>query len=270
MTRRLAQMNRTGSITVDSGGALQFNRESDPGDSGGAYVLTTNDKQYVIGTHSANLYSSSSFVAALGTYFSYSEWLSITSAVLAGHAGDISSSEPTNMLVGSANADSALTGTQRLDIILARAGNDVLDGADLSTSIWGNDQLFGGTGNDTIKVGLGSDLFYGGDRQLAGSVAVSLANDGVDTVDYSSLTPVDLSKGVRIIIANAAPAATGSTLYAAEANYANASWVVDLDRQKDTDTLVSVENVKLTDADDAVQYLRLTQRVWRTVPAKAG
>lgn len=253
IVKRYAQTTVTGTISAAANGRITFSQVSALGDSGGAYVLSSNGNSWVIGTHSGNYTDEAgNEVSAAGTYFTPFEWSALNNSILAGKTGNLSSSEPTNMIVGT-SATEALSGSARADIILGRAGADTLDGGDAANSAtvaWGNDQLFGGAGNDIIKAGYGADLFHGGDRRSTVHTAAELASDGSDTVDYSLLTAVDPTKGVKVILGGATPPVT---TWSANKDIAFASYVTDLGRKFETDTLISIEKIVGTSADDIVR-----------------
>lgn len=76
--RRYAQTVVTGTILAASGGRIEFSRISNPGDSGGGYVLNSMGRAFVIGTHSGN---NTGAPTAAGTYLSVSEWRQLTDIV---------------------------------------------------------------------------------------------------------------------------------------------------------------------------------------------
>lgn len=155
------------------------------------------------------------------------------------------------MLVGTTGAE-ALIGTNRADIILGREGADTLDGGDGAGTahvVWANDQLFGGTGDDVFLPGYGADLMHGGDRLATATTPDRLNADGDDTADYRSLTASDIEKGVRIQVGGAAP----SSAFASNPDIAHAVFVTDTGRNRDTDTLISIETVIATAANDVLR-----------------
>ena len=60
--------------------------------------------------------------------------------------------------------DNVLVGSTGDDILISKLGDDILQGDDISKTVWlaGNDELFGGSGDDTLNGGKGSDILYGG------------------------------------------------------------------------------------------------------------
>jgi len=167
-------------------GTFKYSNDSVGGDSGGAYLLKLEDKEFVIGTHFANVGSSSS--SALGTYFSYEEWREINRIVIDSQTGNVTDHEPTNLIVGKNTADGTDTqdGSFRPDVILARGGDDRFnDGDTPASAVYADDQIFGGAGNDILAAGRGSDLLHGGDYRAYGGTRTALADDGHDTVSYA-------------------------------------------------------------------------------------
>jgi VCBS repeat-containing protein len=82
-----------------------------------------------------------------------------------------------------------LTGTAGDDVLVAGAGNNVInagDGNDVLTAGAGNNEMHGGVGNDVLYSGAGNDLLDGGTGVDTASYAHATA--GV-TVDLSLLTP---------------------------------------------------------------------------------
>jgi Ca2+-binding RTX toxin-like protein len=60
--------------------------------------------------------------------------------------------------------DNVLVGSTGDDILIGKLGDDILHGDDISKTVWlaGNDELFGGGGNDTAYGYRGDDILYGG------------------------------------------------------------------------------------------------------------
>ena len=75
-----------------------------------------------------------------------------------------------------------LTGDDRRNALLGRAGDDRLAGAG------GNDRLVGGEGNDTLFGDAGDDLLDGGD----GEADSADGGDGTDTCTAEAVTACDL------------------------------------------------------------------------------
>lgn len=271
--------NRTHTVTgtvsvIDSKGAgtMDFTGVADIGDSGAPYFLTFDGKDYVLGSHSSQrgtLNSSKTSIIpngdAIGTYFSYNEWEMINSLFEEFQTGNVTQYEPTNMVVGSIAADSII-GSGRADILLGRAGEDYLDGGDnviLSAAqiagtltggqVWADDQLYGGADNDTLDAGMGSDLLHGGDRVVTGGTATAINADGVDSASYFFLSLADADKGVVIHIRESASLPTAFQTYSATSNFAAAVFVEDLGRDQTVDTLISIEKITATDADDTLR-----------------
>jgi hypothetical protein len=67
------------------------------GDSGGGFVLVAEGRGFVFGTDSGN---GSTYTQ--GPYLSFSEWTKVNDHVLARQVGNITDTDPVNMVVGSA------------------------------------------------------------------------------------------------------------------------------------------------------------------------
>src|SRR5215218_6570251 len=105
---------------------------------------------------------------------------SLNSAIMDGLTGNVTSREPTNLIVGRESPDGAVVGSYRADIILGRGGTETLVGDPTSSPACGNDQLFGGAGNDILIGGRGNDLLHGGDQRAYVGKREAIATDGVD------------------------------------------------------------------------------------------
>nr|WP_296430627.1 calcium-binding protein [Roseovarius sp. BRH_c41] len=117
-----------------------------------------------------------------------------------------------------------IDGSAQSEQILGRGGNDTLRGAG------GNDKLFGGTGNDTLEGGGGDDLLHGGagDDRLDGGAES-------DTASYAWARPGGIDGA---IFANT----FGSVSVSLSTGTAMGVF--------GTDTLISIENVIGTGAND--------------------
>ena len=274
---------RTGTVDSLRTGGFNFSAASNYGDSGGAYLLKYGSKDFVFGVQSAQ---NTATGKAIGNYFTYGEWQSINVALKQGQVGDQTNDEPTNMVVGTSGVDTVV-GSFRADIIIGRGGNDDLaDGDTASASVWANDQLFGGDGNDNLKASKGKDLLHGGDfRQHAASGRTSLEDDGIDTVDYASLTlaegssgAVDPDKGVKITLVDQSASsvldpdvdATFKNELGGTTDFSHAVFVEDLGRDKGKDTLVSIENIVGTSAVDILQVKHLDGKLLAGVDTSAN
>ena len=151
------------------------------GQSGGGYTLDYDGKHFLMGVQSAAFADGS---ASFGVYFNSGFFLQTNLALAAGQHGDVTRTEPTNLIVGSDNADGGIDGSFRADIVLGRGGNDVIHDGDTPTStVWANDTLIGGAGDDTLIAGKGDDTIWGGEENNDTTSA------GVhDLVDYSAGT----------------------------------------------------------------------------------
>lgn len=231
------------------------------GDSGGVYLIVADGREYVVGTQSAN---NNTLNQAVGTRFTEYEWSRLSELVVSQLSGNITSHEPTNMAVGTTNGDE-LYGSGRPDIVLGRAGDDYLYGETLILSsaqiagalsggqVWADDRLYGGADNDTFDTGMGSDLLHGGDRAATGVTATAINADGVDSASYSLLSLADADKGVVIHVRESATLPTNFQTHSAESNFAAAVFVEDLARDQTVDTLISIEKIAATDADDTLR-----------------
>ncbi len=234
-------------------GIVEFSVTARQGDSGSAYLLDLPSEShgFVVAVQSSNpgnQQTGQTFGDAIATYFSHDAWLNINTALSDGQSGNVTISEPTNLIVGSAGADAGVQGSYRADIILGRGGNDAIDDNDTTSTAWGNDQIFGGDGDDVIRLGRGNNLAHGGDIRTYGGVArTPLVLDGKDTVSFDNL-----ETGITITLTND-PAKTDPTFK----TQLEAS-VIDASQQpQDTDynhavfvssggsvnTLVSIENI---------------------------
>jgi|GEM_PF-1519978 len=285
----------TGTVTgtvanIDNRGAgtLEFTGAADEGDSGAPYFLTFDQKNFVLGSHSSqigHLDPSGTHVIptgnAIGEYFNYDEWFAINLIFEPNQAGkgNITTDDPTNLVVGSAGNDSKI-GSYRADIILGREGQDTFEDGDQSgDTVWANDQLYGGADDDTLKAGRGDDLLHGGDyRDYTGSGRVSLEGDGIDTADYSDLTTSDPNHGIEIdlVVAATLPAVeakisqTFSSVLTTPGDFSHAIFVHDLGRDNATDTLVSVENVTGTSATDTLYIKSLSSDLLAGIDGHGG
>lgn len=154
-----------------------FDKASINGDSGGGYILKTNlgggTKGFILGTQSASDGSDS-----YANFFTLFEFESVNDFLerYQSDTGDVTDKEPTNLIVGSSDGDGSdgapIEGSYRADIILGRDGDDVFnDGDEAEDTVYANDQLFGGAGDDRLIVGAGNNLIHGGDFRKYGDNA---------------------------------------------------------------------------------------------------
>ena len=221
--------DQTGSITVvSSNGTFLFSNHSDKGESGGAYILSAFGRGYVLGTHSGNQ-SISSSSPAVGVYFTPTMFYNLNSALKSGQLGDVTTSEPHNMIAGTMSGDH-IQGTFRADRILGRDGVDSIHDGDLpNATVWADDLLIGGNDDDTFFVGAGDDRIWGGDEYDDKGIF-----DGFDTVDYSSgNNPIEITLSGALLSGNTVTVADG---------YGN------------TDELHSIERIIGTKGDDTLIF----------------
>jgi Ca2+-binding RTX toxin-like protein len=253
---------------LTAGGFLVHSAFAQRGDSGGALIaefrsgaLDVGNRDFIIG----NIHSIFDAVpGGLATgpsranYFSAPEFFRIMTHLESSQAGDVTRSEPTNLIVGTSSGDSG-AGSYRSDIILGRDGDDTLDDGDKSGDVvWANDQLYGGAGNDILSGGNGNDLLHGGDNRDYGASRIAIQDDGEDNVDYQgSITRSASQKGLTIIIAPAGFSGAPAWTYGATTDQSTAIYVID---QQTTgtdsigsDTLISIENIRATGADDTLR-----------------
>ncbi len=219
------------------------------GDSGGAFLQEFENRYFVIGTESGHLGGT-----AFGTFFDKFGWDFVNFALSEAQTGNVSGTEPVNLIVGTNSADSAVEGSFRSDIILGRDGNDVISGdAQLTPGAWGNDQLFGGAGDDVLDGGRGSDLIHGGDNRAyggAGAKRVEVDDDGRDVVNYGSS---GRSQGYEVRIGGAIATYNDTSEYRTNPDFYRAITVADLQNTEDTDFLISIEEINLTSQDDTLR-----------------
>jgi len=111
-------------------------------------------------------------------------------------ADSIEGGDGNDRIDAGAGADT-VQGGSGIDLILAAAGDDLVygeEGEDVIFGGAGNDTISGGDGNDQIEAGPGADVVFadGGD-DLVKAIAdlsddVFVGGDGVDTLDYSSVS----------------------------------------------------------------------------------
>jgi len=277
---RMSQRDQGHALSVGNGGYI-FDKESIGGDSGGANLLNFDDKDFVIGnTVSTNTVRHTTF----STLFSYNEFIELNRMLATTQTGNVTGNEPMNMVIGSSSADANATGTYRPDKILGKGGNDNISDGDTSTA-WGNDELYGGEGDDNFKAGRGDDLIEGGDFRIYGSGnRVAIEDDGLDTIDYSNLSSTSPDKGIRVSLldhssgkTNVLMSQTFKTVLDAsktgadsDGDYSRAIFVADLGRDKAIDTVVSVEKIIGTDAVDILEIQSLSADLLAGSDGKGG
>ncbi|MCW2339103.1 Ca2+-binding RTX toxin-like protein, partial [Sphingobium sp. B2D3A] len=184
---------RTGDVvSAFSSGYLGFSARNQAGDSGGAFSIDYQNRQYIFGTMSGH-----DATKTYGPFFQLADWQLINSTLYAaqlvsqgvsgGQGINITFSEPQNLIIGS-SLGYAIEGTWRADLILGGGGDDsISDGDGSGKYLWGDDILVGGAGGDTFKAYQGNDVIWGGYQGAAPDYA-----DGNDTVDYSDHTRIDI------------------------------------------------------------------------------
>lgn len=263
-----------GTVLALRAGGFEFSEASVNGDSGGAYViranLTGSVKQFVVGNQSALITSSQ---RSIGTLLNHSEWMSINQFVGAAQAANVTLSEPTNLLVGSAGSDGTssafVDGSYRADIMLGQGGDDYLRGESVTGVAWGNDQIFGGAGNDTLEGGRGSDLLHGGDhRRYAGAGArIALRDDGDDIVRYSD---DQYTSGISVGVGALILTDDDTEQFAEYIDFFRAIEVRDRQHAEDVDYLISIEQVYGTRYDDILRIGTLSSDLLAGGDQKGG
>lgn len=234
---------------------------TEPGDSGGANWIELDGREFINGnnvnTHPATTprdYSNS-------TYISFYEFYTLNSMLANFRAGNVSSDEPTNLIVGTATQEFA-EGTFRPDIILGKGGNDILRGESGASAAWGDDQLFGGDDDDDLTGGKGSDFLHGGDNRayvtgVSGTTPqrTSIELDGSDTARYDETFR---TVGVEVRIGAKIPQSDATKIFIKNPDYAKAISVQDLQSgSTDLDVLVSIETIKATAFNDILRIDQL-------------
>ena len=130
-----------GTITgLTTGAGFTFSVPSSGGMSGGAYTFEYDGRSFYVGTQSSTSGSSSYGVAIAVAYFN-----ALSNLLELVQFGNVTTSEPTNLVVGSSNAET-ITGSYRSDIILGGGGADVIgDGDGSGDFVWANDTLVAAT-----------------------------------------------------------------------------------------------------------------------------
>lgn len=254
-----------GTLSFDTRGFLENSAYARGRDSGGALVVRfTNDvygfesRDFVLGNIHSIFVAAGSGVTQRGpakaNYFTFDEFTQINSFLDSREllGGNVTDSEPTNLIVGSADANTA-DGSFRADIILGRGGNDILSDGDNPFDInYADDQLFGGAGDDTLKVGAGNDLIHGGDFRDYGSGRVELTADGIDNADFGGS-----GSGIQIRLPGTSPNSESQYAAILGTDVDNAILVTSIGDELTgepayTNTLVSIEKIKGTEAADTL------------------
>lgn len=266
-------LSSTGLSWSDSGAQL------DGGDSGGANYISFEGREFIVGVN-----VSVGSTVSNASYIRSDEFYELNGIMSAAQVGDVTFSEPTNLIIGSVADDNNANGTYRADIILGKGGNDVLwDGEDANSSVWANDQLFGGGGDDIFRAANGNDLLHGGDHRIydQGTQRTwSIEADGIDSVDYSSLTNDLRTKddpGVELRIGSAEGSPIPSWVYGDAANDQHlASYVIDLWSDASSpngigvDALISIEDITLTISNDVLTVNELGSERWAGTDGTGG
>ncbi|MGL5840056.1 MAG: calcium-binding protein, partial [Sphingorhabdus sp.] len=234
-----------------------------PGDSGGGNWIEFESREFILG----NNVSSNLTTRSQSSYISQSEFYELN-RLLEGQqaAGDKTADEPTNLIVGSSGADGSdsapINGSFRADIVLGRDGKDVLnDGDAAKDTVYADDQLFGGAGDDHLIVGAGNNLIHGGDfRQYGGTARVALADDGTDTADFGGVTNGVEIRFPAVDAANPGSATIDTRYQTLLGNDFNSALFVksrnisSSNEPQFSNTLVSIEKIKGSETSD-VLYL---------------
>lgn len=240
----------TGNVTVSyASGRFEFSTASQEGDSGGAYLLRFNGRDYVIGTHAGNTQPSGG--DGIGVYLNYSNWTAINNLLeTVQSAGNVTQTDPQNLIVGTAATD-IVTGSYRADLIMGRGGSDSLhDGDVVGDTIWADDILIGGDGSDIFFAGRGNDTIWGGNKDEA----VDDPGNGEDQISY-------MASGGSAITVTFNGVQSGSTALVS---------VTATSADIDTDTLYAIERIVLTDSADIFQYTGAIPDDYRLTIEAAG
>ncbi|MEO7178944.1 MAG: calcium-binding protein, partial [Allosphingosinicella sp.] len=260
--------NSSGEVTGFRDVGLVYNHPAVPGDSGGALLLRFDGKSFVLG----NIHSTNQSSESYASYFDYARFVQINGLLLAdGQSGNVTRSEPTNLIVGSGSGDTVV-GSFRADIVLGGGGADDLTGEAASSAAWGNDQLFGGSGDDSLRGGKGFDLLHGGDYRAIGGARIAVEDDGIDKADYTGET-----KGITIKLV---PFGEGDQTFAtiAATDFSKAvfvetkadTWMDGTDQKTTYDTLISVEKIDGTNFKDTVYIKSLNANTLAGTDNKGG
>ncbi|HEY0027403.1 MAG TPA: tandem-95 repeat protein [Allosphingosinicella sp.] len=227
-----------GTVNSMANGGYVFSLTSIPGDSGGAHLLRLEGKEFVVGNTVTN--------ATFATMFTAAEFHQLNRLLSGAQSGNVTSAEPTNLIVGSNAGDGIVFGTYRADIILGRGGNETLwDEPLAATNAWGSDQLFGGAGNDSFRLAFGDDLAHGGDHRNYGGARTEIEDDGKDEVDYSAALQ---SEPIEIRFKS-----SNRTHYSSTTDFNKAIFVEQTGVNNGTDTLISIEKIVATDGNDILE-----------------
>ena len=161
-----------GNIVSTSQGFITFSKPDAEGDSGGGFLLNYSQKQYVLGTLSGYDTTNSGSMVTAGPYLTYPQWTSLNNKLAQGVSGDKTKNQPTNLVVGSSDADT-INGSSRSDILLGEGGNDTITASNA-------DIVNGGGGNDKI-------VFTPTNGENEAMTARFAVNGGSDVVETSSM-----------------------------------------------------------------------------------
>jgi Ca2+-binding RTX toxin-like protein len=126
-------------------------------------------------------------------------------------------------------------GSYRPDIILGRGGSDsISDGDERGDSVWANDTLVGGDGEDLFFAGRGNDTIWGGNE----GEEIDQAGNGEDQISYL------VSGAARITL----------TFNGTQQDSNDLPFLTAASADIDTDTLYAIERIVLTDETDYFYY----------------
>ena len=251
--RGATSTNNDGTVVADPVG-FTYSGPARPGDSGSAVLMHFDNKRFIFGSIMSVTDTPGGAVQgpADGILFTLAQFQALMTHLEIVQAGDVSRSEPTNLMVGSNAVDTA-AGSYRADIYLGRDGNDTIsDGDQIGDAVWANDQLFGGAGDDTLTVGAGNDLIHGGDHRVypGGAAArLPIEDDGEDSVSYAAETH---AIKLKLIATN-----EGDQTHRTTPDFAK-SVFVETARDTNNDTLISIEKIAATTQTDTIYIKTLT------------
>ncbi len=243
--------NNDGSIVTHTMG-FQYTGPAQGGDSGSAVLMHFDSKRFIFGSI-VSVFDPTPPVRgpAQGILFTSANFQSLMAHLETAQSGDVTRNEPTNLIVGSNNGDTA-TGSYRPDIILGRDGVDTIsDGDQIGDTVWADDQLFGGRGDDRFTAGAGNDLIHGGDHRVypGSTTRLGIEDDGEDSISYAAET-----HGITVRLV---PTAQGDQTHRRTTDFAR-SVFIQTARDTNQDTAISIEKIAGTNHLDTIYISSLT------------